>query len=149
MGTDFASLLIAYVVAIVVYLIVFGLIGAAVMGGKGRNEFLGFAMGICGPIGVIMALLVRPSDENEARRQMRVEALKRSIMSQGNLENEIASTEEGGFSGLPNTVSIEQMRSHFRWICRECGERGLWVDRNSVEGDAQSHSCASGRPLAR
>lgn len=62
----------------VVIWLAFGVVGAMIMSGKGRSGCGGFALGVLlGPIGLIMALLLRPSEENEAERQLRIEEIKR------------------------------------------------------------------------
>ena len=65
-------------VFLIVIWIPLGIVGAIIMSRKGRSGCAGFAMGILlGPIGLIMALLIRPSEENEAERQLRIEEIKR------------------------------------------------------------------------
>ena len=65
-------------VLVLIFWIVFGVVGAMIMSGKGRSGCGGFALGVLlGPIGLIMALLFRPSEENEAERQLRIEEIKR------------------------------------------------------------------------
>lgn len=50
-----------------------------VMAGKGRTGLGGFVLGIAlGPIGLIIALLIRPSEESEAEREMRVDQIKQA-----------------------------------------------------------------------
>ena len=64
-------------VLFVVVWLVCGAIGAAIMSGKGRSGVGGFALGVLlGPIGLIIALLLSRSEENEAERQLRIEEIK-------------------------------------------------------------------------
>lgn len=65
-----------------IFLLVFwlplGVIGSIIMSRKGRSSCGGFALGVVlGPIGLIIALLVQPSEEHEAERQLRIEEIKR------------------------------------------------------------------------
>ena len=47
------------------------------MSGKGRSGVGGLALGLLfGPIGLIIALLLSRSEENEAERQLRIEEIK-------------------------------------------------------------------------
>ena len=65
------------VIGLVIWL-AFGVVGAMIMSGKGRSGCGGFALGVLlGPIGLVLALLLRPSEENEAERQLRIEEIKR------------------------------------------------------------------------
>ena len=55
-----------------------GVVGAMIMSGRGRSGCGGFALGVLlGPIGLIIALLVRPSEEHEAERQLEIERAER------------------------------------------------------------------------
>ena len=64
----------------IVLWLAFGVIGAMIMSGKGRSGCGGFTLGVVlGPIGLIIALLLRPSEENEAQRQLRIEEIKRRM----------------------------------------------------------------------
>ena len=66
------------IVVVLLIWLAFGVVGAMIMSGKGRTGCGGFALGVVlGPIGLIVAMLFRPSVENEAERQLRIEELKR------------------------------------------------------------------------
>ena len=71
---DFEDFLWIVIVAIVAVHIVFGIISARVADGKGRDPLLGFALGLLLNIfGLIIAMMMRPSIEAEARRRIAVE----------------------------------------------------------------------------
>ncbi len=66
------------IIVVLIIWLAFGAVGAMIMSGKGRTGCGGFALGVAlGPIGLIIAMLFRPSVENEAERQLRIEELKR------------------------------------------------------------------------
>ena len=71
-------------IAIVIFLAIwfgFGYFGYRIMKGKGRSGFGGFLLGmILGIIGLILALMMRPSTEAEAMRQMEIEVKKREAL---------------------------------------------------------------------
>ncbi len=191
-------------VFLVVWL-VFGVVGAMIMSGKGRSGCGGFALGVLlGPIGLIVALLLRPSEQNEALRQLRIEQIKRGITGHED-DAEHSDTEpllgmniewaifplkgsryrwgcqlcgrNGAWTSprdevvrqfrnhhcsrlerptvtqsksqgkkppdrsLTDGIVLESMRSHFRWKCANCGEHGLWTDRDKARTDSIRHSC--------
>lgn len=70
---------------ILIFLVVwlaFGVVGAMIMSGKDRTSCGGFALGVLlGPIGLIIALLITPSVQHEAERQMKIDTLKGSSSS--------------------------------------------------------------------
>ena len=54
--------------------VAFGVIGAMIMANKGRSGVGGFLLGIClGIIGLIMALVMRPSLDHEVERRREIE----------------------------------------------------------------------------
>ena len=71
-------------VVILIFLVVwlaFGFFGYRILKGKGRSGFGGFLLGmVLGIFGLILALLMRPSTEAEAMRQMEIEVKKREAM---------------------------------------------------------------------
>ncbi len=72
-----------------VFWLIFGVVGGMIMSGKGRSSCGGFALGVLlGPIGLIIALLVRPSAHHEAERQLEIEALKGGGSAPSKLPNE-------------------------------------------------------------
>ena len=71
---DFEDFLWIVIAAIAAVHIVFGIISARVASEKGRDPLLGFALGLLLNIfGLIIAMLMRPSIEAEARRRIQVE----------------------------------------------------------------------------
>lgn len=60
--------------------VVFGVAGAMILSGKGRSPVGGFALGFAlWLIGVIIALLMRPSVEAEALRQEEIDRRRRRL----------------------------------------------------------------------
>ena len=119
--------------------IAFGVIGAMIMSGKGRSGCGGFALGVVlGPIGLIMALLMRPSEENEAERQLRIEEMKDTLRERRRHREDDPNLLR---NRLPRRISIEGERSYFRWQCSACGKRSPWMHDGEVEMDAADHIC--------
>ena len=77
---------------ILIFLVIwaaFGVIGSMIMSSKGRSSCGGFALGVLlGPIGLIMALLFRPSEEHEAERQLRIDEIKRRRREEGRWDDD-------------------------------------------------------------
>lgn len=196
--------ILLWLVLIAIWLVP-GFIGARILSGKGHSGCLGFAIGLLGPIGWVIALLVRPTEESEVERQLRIEALKQqsqdlrsppqrsaeavfiteetapdgevrfrwecdSCGSIGEWEPAEQSAERIGHQhrcgqtvrrrpltrmedepdspetkreaqGLPDGISLETMRSHYRWKCAKCRRQSIWTDQRRAEADAMSHHC--------
>ena len=59
---------------IIVFILPCGIATAYVLNRRGRSSCLGFAIGfLFGPLGLIIALLMRPSVEHEAKRRLEIE----------------------------------------------------------------------------
>ena len=121
----------------IVIWLVFGAVGAMIMSGKGRSGCGGFALGVLlGPIGLIVALLMRPSDENEAERQLRIEELKLGMRQPS---HEASSSRHHVFIRENHTLEGEVQ---FRWECDLCSELGSWESHeDKVERQAGAHDC--------
>lgn len=126
--------------------LVFGAVGAMIMSGKGRSGCGGFALGVLlGPIGLIVALLMRPSEEDEAERQLRIEDLKRG-MRQPIEPSEVAFTPLDDIHIRENHTGDGEVQ--YRWECDLCGEMSNWeVHEQKVDRQARIHQCP--RPALR
>lgn len=138
---------------ILIFLVIwlaFGVIGAMIMSGRGRSGCGGFALGVLlGPIGLIIALLIRPSVQNEAERQMEIDALRRRDYPL----SESAAEQPSSASG-PNVFVRERPIGagsvHYRWECDSCGNVGKWsVSEASAESQAEAHVCERRIPRRR
>ncbi len=131
---------------ILIFLVIwaaFGVGGAMIMSGKGRSGCGGFAIGVLlGPIGLVMALLMRPSEENEAERQLRIDQMKGGMTAQ-------AAGTHGPVEEPRIGVNIEwaifpTKGSRYRWECRLCRQSGQWVaPREEAVRQSRLHQCSS------
>ena len=124
---------------VVIVWLICGLIAASVMSGKGRSGLGGLALGVLlGPIGVIIALVIRPSEESEAARQIRIEQLKREMSKPTRPAQPTNYTRSGKY--IRNNTTL--LGTRYRWECHNCGKIGQWVRRErEVERQAQAHQC--------
>ena len=120
-----------------------GVVGAMIMSGRGRSSCGGFALGILlGPIGLIIALLIRPSEEHEAERQLRIEEMKDTLRERAHDRQRRRDDDPNQLRNrLPSQISIEGERSYFRWKCSVCNRRSPWMQEGEVEIDAANHVC--------
>ena len=72
------------ILVVVLIWLVCGFIGSAIMSGKGHGSCGGWALGLLlGPIGIVIALLWRPTIESEAERQLEIDREIRRRRDQG------------------------------------------------------------------
>lgn len=117
-----------------------GVVGAMIMSDRGRSGCGGFALGVLlGPIGLIIALLVRPSEEHEAKRQLEIERLKEARQQAPRSPN------APPFSSIDVFVTEETTPDgelRYRWECDRCGHIGEWeLDERNAERLARDHRC--------
>ena len=117
-----------------------GVVGAMIMSGRGRSGCGGFALGVLlGPIGLIIALLVRPSEEHEAERQLEIERLKERRQQAPRSQNAPHSSSTDVFVTKETTPDGEV---RYRWECDQCGHIGEWeLGEQNAERLARDHRC--------
>ena len=154
----------------IVIWLAFGVLGAMIMSGKDRTGCGGFALGVLlGPIGLIIALLIRPSEKNEAQRQLRIDELKGSSQPSREIPRakhpppsppQVTSQPPPDTTARPEGASIPSVfireRSlrtggvRYRWECDSCGEAGEWTESEAnAESLAEAHVCARRIPRRR
>ncbi len=127
-----------------------GVVGAMIMSGRGRSGGAGFALGVLlGPIGLIIALLIRPSIEHEAQRQLQIEAVKRRQQSHSEQTSSPLSdllNPENGQVQAAGQMRIETSskfgKQYYRWKCTDCDASGPWLDENEATAESVTHACA-------
>ena len=134
------ELFLAYYAMLVAVWLAFGVGGALILSGKGRSGCGGFALGILlGPIGLIVALLLSPSEENEAARQLEIERLKQARQQPPPPRSAPQSPSIAVYVTGESTPDGEM---RYRWECDRCGLTGDWDwDELDVERSGRSHRC--------
>ena len=139
------NIITAYYLIIVAVWLAFGLGGAFIMSGKGRTGLGGFTLGaLLGPIGLILAMLIRPSIEHEANRQVRIEEARHRIDSpRQQRETPLRSylQPKNEIVLLSDRMSMEVGQHYVRWHCIGCAAIGPWMDNSEIARSAEEHVC--------